>query len=146
LILYSDIPVGWFAKLDLRTVHFLNLRSLTLNQHIFHHQRQINWDASHATLQDLFLDRCSILYQIGHTVPNFLDPEGYPTSMELCSTGYSSRVIRYLGSDHPADLADSSNFSRLQQFNFIASCWYDIFPRFAEELPKSRTSKLGSSS
>jgi len=42
LVLYSDLPLVWFPKLDLRTVHFPKLRSLTLGHHIFYHTHQVD--------------------------------------------------------------------------------------------------------
>jgi hypothetical protein len=124
-VLYSDLPLGWFPKLDLRNVYFPQLKCLALGQHIFHHNRQIDWIIPHSsTLEELYLDRCSILYQIGHTIPKWLDEEGYPKED---SNGYD-------WSPDPENLQDDNAFSLILQFESINLRWHDIFFRFAEGL------------
>lgn len=140
LVLYSDLPLGWFPTLDLRTVKFLNLHSLTLGHHIFHHH-QVDWILSHgATLEELNLDRCSILYQIGHSIPGWLDSEGYPVAQppghNICDYGWSSA---------PDDLDDAPEFTRTLQFRSNALRWHDIFSCFASSLPKLQTFRFGAS-
>jgi hypothetical protein len=124
-VLYSDLPLGWFPKLDLQSVHFPQLKLLAFGQHIFHHERQIDWIVSHrSTLDELYLDRCSILYQIGHTIPEWLDEEGYPRE------GSNN----YDWSSDPENLQDDNEFSHTLQFVSINIRWHDVFSRFAEDL------------
>jgi hypothetical protein len=139
-VLYANSPFGWYPKLDLRTVYSPKLRSLTIVHRIFHHAHQIEWITSHAALKQLFLDRCFILYQIGHTTPDWLDDEGYKEANEADSInpdyGYSL---------DPVYFAENVEVPRLMQFASISMRWCEIFPRFAAELPGLHIFKVGSS-
>jgi len=74
--------MGFFPKLDLRTIHFPQLRTLALGNYTFTHDWQLEWITSHAlTLQNLYLDDCPILYQmILFLAPK--DSEGYYVNPE----------------------------------------------------------------
>ena len=132
LTLYSDTPFGFFPKLDLRNIRLSNLRTLALGQYIISHDWQIDWIVSHSTtLHELYLDHCSILYQIGHADPDWLDEEGYPKHNNNNSSLYFER-----------DDDDAYN-----QMSFISypTRWHDIFRRFADSLPHLRAFRFGSS-
>lgn len=64
LSLYSNFYWGFYPKLSLEGIHCPNLQSLTLGNFIFFENQQLDWILSHsATLQELYLDDCSILLQ-----------------------------------------------------------------------------------
>jgi hypothetical protein len=131
LTLYSDTPFGFFPKLDLRGVHFPSLQSLALGQYIISHDWQVDWFVSHgATLRELYLDHCSILYQIGHSDPHWLDEEGLPKHNDNRSTAWF---------DQREGSYDSIAFISFH------TRWHDIFHRFAHSLPHLRTFRFGSS-
>jgi hypothetical protein len=125
LELYSDVAFGWYPKLDLRGVHFPKLESLALGHFIFSRDQQFDWIISHSqTLKDIFLDNCSILYQIGHDSPpdeNWLDQDGCPSEHK-----YSSR-------------------ERDPYFVSYYTRWYDVFDRFSHSLPNLKAIWFGSS-
>jgi hypothetical protein len=136
LVLYSDVPVGWFPKLDLRPIHLRRLRSLTLGHNTFHKDYQFDWILSHgSTLEELDLDRCSILYQIGHCIEDWQDDEGYSIGKET-----DSRELDYGWSPDPG-LGEVSKF----YFNNWGRRWHEALPKFAISLPKLRTFRFGSS-
>jgi hypothetical protein len=136
LVLYSDVPVGWFPKLDLRPIHLGRLRSLTLGQRIFHKDHQFDWILSHgSTLEELNLDRCSILYQIGHCIEDWRDDDGYPIGKDTDSGG-----LEYGWSIDPG-FRDGNDF----YFSNRGRRWHKVFPDFAVNLPKLRTFRFGSS-
>lgn len=139
LVLYSDVPVGWFPKLDFRTIQFERLRSLTLGHHIFHHEHQFDWIISRGdSLQELNLDRCSILYQIGHSIRGWLDEEGYPTGDDSHGIGFPD----YGWSSDPVHYSEQETFTPF--FVSLGVRWCDVFPRFAQELQQLRVFRFGS--
>jgi hypothetical protein len=116
------------------------LHSLTLGHHIFHHEHQVDWIISHSsTLKELYLDRCSILYQIGCSIPGWLDEEGYPRAIP--PGGVAADYGWSCGPEH----GDHQEFARDLQFTSISIRWHDIFRRFANELHNLHTFKFGSS-
>lgn len=129
LTIYSDIPVGWFPKVDLRSVHFTQLETLSLGHFVFSHDHQIDWILGHAsTLQELYLDQCSILYQhgFGKRRNECVDGEGYPaTKPPVYSLDYDKASL-YLGS--------------------YATRWCDVFSLFSTSLHRLRTFRFGTSS
>jgi hypothetical protein len=136
-VLYSDLPVGWFPKLDLRPVHLPRLRSLTLGHHIFYHSHQIDWILSHnSSLEELNLDRCAILYQVGHSIKNWLDDEGYPVGKDLHNIGY----LNYGWSTIPNN--DNGSWPNFVSFDLR---WHSVFHRFEQILRKLRTFRFGES-
>lgn len=138
LVLHSDVPVGWFPKLDLRPIHLGRLRSLTLGHHIFHKDHQFDWILSHdSTLEELNLDRCSILYRIGHCIDDWQDDDGYPIGKDTDS-GEPDYGLSL-------DLGDESDDEYRFYFNDWERYWYEVFPDFAVKLPKLHTFRLGSS-
>ena len=138
LVLYSDLPIGWFPKLDLRPVHFPRLRSLTLGHHIFYHSHQVEWILSHSpSLEELNLDRCAILYQVGHCIEGWLDNEGYPIGKDPHNNGYP---------DYGWSMTPISGYMVPRQ-NFMSSDlrWHGVFKCFAQTLKKLRTFRFGES-
>jgi hypothetical protein len=136
LVLYSDVPVGWFPKLDLRPIHLGRLRSLTLGHHIFFNDCQFDWIHSHgSTLEELNLDRCSILYQVGHCIEDWQDDDGYPVG-KITDSG----ELDYGFSPDPG----WEDVSRYYFMNWERQ-WHEVFSDFAMNLPKLRTFRFGSS-
>ncbi|KAJ4353886.1 uncharacterized protein N0V89_005616 [Didymosphaeria variabile] len=137
LVLYSDLPLGWFPKLDLRAVHLPKLSSLTLGHHVLHHDHQVNWIISHRdTLRELILDRCSVLYQIGCSIHNWLDDDGYPRNVDQFGEyGYSA---------DPND-EDPAEFERELLLKSNDVRWHTVFSRFASSLLNLREFRFGSS-
>lgn len=125
--LYSDVPFGWFPKLDFRSIHLERLRSLTLGHYIFCHDHQVSWILDHhQTLQELNLDRCSILYQVGHSIGTWLDAEGYPIGKDPHNTGYPD----FGWSSDPPDHGQQDTV----HFRSWSLRWYQIFADFADRL------------
>ena len=132
LTLYSDVPVGWFPKLDLRCVHFARLETLALGQFIFSNELPFEWITSHSeTLRELYLDHCSILYQYGagRHRDEWLDDEGYPITDP--TPGYS-----FLG-DCPDD--------NIVSFGSYSKRWHEVFNHFSSALGRLCTFRFGTS-
>lgn len=127
LTIYSDYPVGFFPKLDLRQVHFAYLESLALGQVIFCNDRLFDWITDHAaTLKELYLDHCSLLYQFGGSrEEEWIDAEGYPT------VGYSSM--------------DYYKERKLLQLRSYEKRWHDVFDVFSTSLHHLRAFRFGTS-
>ncbi|KAL4932558.1 uncharacterized protein BDV17DRAFT_288071 [Aspergillus undulatus] len=65
LTLYSSLICGFYPKLDFNGVHFPYLKTLSLGNYAFVHDSQLDWILSHgATLTELYLDDCTILYEV----------------------------------------------------------------------------------
>ncbi|OJJ06492.1 hypothetical protein ASPVEDRAFT_140900 [Aspergillus versicolor CBS 583.65] len=63
LTLYSDLRWGFYPILDFTGIHFPQLETLALGHYAFADNSQLQWILSHAaTLTELYLDDCSILY------------------------------------------------------------------------------------
>lgn len=124
LEIYSDFPLGWYPKLDLRGVHFPKLESLALGHFIFSRDVQFDWIITHSqSLEELFFDNCSILYQIGHDAPpeeHWLDGEGCP------------RFHRH-------------NRQEVSHFASYATRWHGVFDLFSHSLTKLKAISFGSS-
>jgi hypothetical protein len=132
LTLYSDVPFGWFPKLDLRSVHFAQLETLALGQVIFANDSLFEWITKHSgTLKELYLDHCSILYQHGATYRKheWLDEEGYPiTDPEpLYSSLYTYAREKVIS------------------FGSYAKRWHEVFSHFSNTLEQLHTFRFGSS-
>lgn len=80
LILYQYAFFGYCPKLDLRSVHFSQLRTLALGNYVFSHDWQLDWLKDHAsTLENLFLDNCIVVY---FSCFGEEDADGYPTELQ----------------------------------------------------------------
>ncbi|KAF2442926.1 hypothetical protein P171DRAFT_474243 [Karstenula rhodostoma CBS 690.94] len=136
LTLYSDLPTGWFPKVDLCSVHFAQLESLALGQFVFSDDRHFKWIVDHsATLQELYFDHCSILYQSGASQERnrWLDDEGYPKiNLDDSVHGYSS--LPGNGEEH---------ILTLESYTIR---WSDAFALFSRSLTSLRTFHFGTSS
>jgi hypothetical protein len=82
-------------------------------------------------MKELYLDRCSILYHIGHTNSDWLDEEGYPKS--------DSRSL------NPEHYDDSDEFSSELQFASFDLRWHQVLSQFKERLHALQHFRLGSS-
>lgn len=123
LHLSADCPWGWYPKIDLRSIRFPYLESLTLSRFIFSHDWQMNWLSNHAdTLKRLSLINCAILRNA--TSPTgYLDGEGYPRRIEfddlhLGTTTRSSWHHEKLWSEYFLRFAHL--LSSLQSFSLVA--------------------------
>jgi hypothetical protein len=135
LILYSDLRLGWFPKLDLRKIYFSKLQSLTLGHFVFTHEWQFEWILSHrATLRSLYLDHCSILYQAGFTIAGWLDEENYPQPDLSGDFGIS-------GDLWPPD----DEMKAAMTFVSYKVRWHDFFLSCADELCQLEDFRFGSS-
>ncbi|KAF2864932.1 hypothetical protein BDV95DRAFT_268189 [Massariosphaeria phaeospora] len=123
---------------DFRAIHFANLSSLTLGHFIFSHEWPFDWILSHwNTLQELHLDHCSIQYSAVFVIKNWLDEEGYPKDpME-----HSKHDEIYANKQE----AIQDGFGEALTFIQFRSRWYEVFPRFGEQLKHLRIFKFGSS-
>ncbi|KAG9197444.1 hypothetical protein G6514_001578 [Epicoccum nigrum] len=97
---------------------------------------RFNWILSHgSTLEELNLDRCSILYQIGHCIEDWQDDDGYPVGKET-----DSGELDYGWSSDPG-WEDVSKF----YFNNWGRRWHEVLPEFAISPRKLLTFRFGSS-
>ena len=64
LSLYSTLYWGFYPVVNLEGIHFPNLKSLTLGNFSFYDDKQLDWITSHSTLEELYLDDCTILFYI----------------------------------------------------------------------------------
>ncbi|KAF1980235.1 hypothetical protein BU23DRAFT_4966 [Bimuria novae-zelandiae CBS 107.79] len=117
-----------FLNLIYASVHFAQLKTLALGQFIFSHDHQFEWIISHAeTLQELYLDHCSILYQYGagQRRDEWLDKEGYPiTDPNPGISGQGNQILT---------------------FGSYATRWHDIFGLFSVSLSHLHTFRFGTS-
>jgi hypothetical protein len=121
---------------DFRNVHFAHLETLALGQFVFSDDRHFEWIAAHAeTLQELYLDHCSILYQGGASLPRdfWLDDEGYPT-MDPDEAAWGTSSMPSPSGHH---------YLTLESY---AIRWYDAFALFSRSLTHLRVFRFGSSS
>lgn len=134
------MPLGFFPKLDLQSTHFPHLQKLVLGQFLFWKDFQWEWVIQHQdTLQELYLDQCSILYQIGFSIENWLDKDGFPQAEP---PGDQPIEAYYGWSQSPGE---EDNVDHLVQAVDYRTRWHDIFLRFLESLRKLHTFKFGSS-
>ena len=108
------------------------LKTLALGQFVFSHDDQFNFIANHAaTLKELYLDRCSILYQYGFGEPHdaWLDKEGYPITVP--EPGYSSLW--------------NGDEDLILSVGTYATRWHDIFDLFSTSLPHLHIFRFGNS-
>jgi hypothetical protein len=119
-------------------VHLPKLSSLTLGHHIIHDDRQVDWIISHQeTLRELILDHCSILYQIGYNIPDWLDDDGYPQRVDEWG-GF--------GCSFDPNPYDPEEFGEMLLLRSNDLRWNTIFSRFASSLPHLYEFRFGSSS
>jgi len=136
--------VGWFPKLDLREVHFDHLKTLALGHFIFAYDWQFDWIVSHrSTLTELYLDQCSILYQIGHAKPeNWFDKDGFPYVDDDDDSWWSLER-----SDRVEDTVEETGnrFHLAPTFTSYQTRWHDVFDLFTRQLSRLRVFRFGSS-
>jgi len=139
LFLYTDVRVGWFPKLDLRGIHFPCLRSLTLGNHIFFSQYQVKWIISHSgTLEELNLDHCSILYQAGYAIEDWLDKDYCPRSQNIAEHNHWS----YSQFSYNLERQEFLSMLRVPAFSLR---WYHVFTLFAVSMHRLRVFRWGKS-
>ncbi|KAL3493941.1 hypothetical protein BJX62DRAFT_199362 [Aspergillus germanicus] len=137
LTLYSQCYFGFFPTCDLTDVHFPRLKSLALGNFTFMHDSQLDWITSHdATLQELYLDDCPIMYEVmidaNDTERTFLEQESYAAHPRVNErklyARYAKRWADYFG-------AFDAKLPRLQHFRFGQGphWWYNETTPFEEE-------------
>ncbi|KKZ68428.1 hypothetical protein EMCG_05887 [[Emmonsia] crescens] len=125
LTLYSTHYFGFYPKLDLRDIHFPNLKSLSLGNYAFVHDTQLDWILSHGhTLQRLYMDDCAILYEVG-----IYDKDN-------C---YLSALTEM----HPNP--EQTQSSDVKYRATYSKRWHDYFGAFQEGLPQLRHFQFGTS-
>ena len=124
LHLSADAPWGWYPKIDLRSIHFPYLESLTLSRFTFSHDWQMYWLVNHAdTLKRLSLTNCAILCHATST-SQYLDREGYPQKDEY---DFSDEPTAFRHSYHYKKrwsnffLGFAGFLRHLQSFSLVAS-------------------------
>ena len=76
-LLGCDAELGFWPRIDLRSIEYPNLRKLALGFFTFAYDWQFEWIFKHAaTLELLYLDSCSILYARCNDTP--IDAEDHP--------------------------------------------------------------------
>lgn len=124
LTLYSDHYFGYYAKVDLASVHFPRLKTLALGGYTFFHDTQLDWIVSHGpTLRELYLDQCPMLYAIGHCDGEEWD-NYHPIVQKWEKTGFREGFfLRYL----------------------YPTRWHDYFATFQTKLPHLCHFRIGKS-
>ncbi|KAL4804169.1 hypothetical protein BDV18DRAFT_162577 [Aspergillus unguis] len=98
LTIYSPLPCGFYPKLDFRGLHFPHLKTLYLGNYGFVHDSQLDWILSHgATLSELYLDECTILYEVSikDYENTYLAPEAFKKREEFRDNLYASYGTRW---------------------------------------------------
>ena len=98
LTLYSSLYFGFYPKLDLREVHFPQLKTLSFGNYCFVHDSQLDWILSHgATLTELYLDDCPILFEmaIGDKGRTYLSPDEFRLEPKVDSHPYTTYATRW---------------------------------------------------
>ncbi|KAK5658332.1 hypothetical protein OQA88_2308 [Cercophora sp. LCS_1] len=126
LVLYQTFYFGYSPKLDLRDVHFPNLRTLALGNYVFTHDWQLDWLSSHSTLENLYLDDCIVLY-FACLLDSPLDEDGYPVIQTFPGAGGTTRGPATRG------------------YQFIDMTWSKIFTHIRKSLPSLLKFRVGTS-
>ncbi|PGH14015.1 hypothetical protein AJ79_03284 [Helicocarpus griseus UAMH5409] len=114
LSLYSSVYYGFYPRLDLTNVHLPNLKMLSLGNHIFVHDSQLNFILFHSsTLRELYIDNCAILYAVGIYNKN------------MC----------YLATPAGVMDVDPTETYRVKHRATYSQRWHDYFRAFNEGLP-----------
>lgn len=113
--------------MDLTGIHFPNLQSLALGNFSFCHDVQVDWILSHgATLRELYLDACTILYAISPNEDHvdFYHPAVRSGKWELV---YLQHIIKSV------------------PVHRYSGRWHDYFTLFHERLLRLRHFRIGRS-
>ncbi|KAL4758195.1 uncharacterized protein BDW70DRAFT_170476 [Aspergillus foveolatus] len=129
LTLYSTIYTGFFPRCDWRDLHFPQLKSLTLGNHVFAHDSQLNWILSHSpTLSELYLDDCAILFE---------------------AAVFAEKLERYETRQHtilpPSSFAPHPKLPAYKLYAAYSMRWADYFRAFKDGLPHLRKFRFGHS-
>ncbi|KAF2146397.1 uncharacterized protein K452DRAFT_109960 [Aplosporella prunicola CBS 121167] len=124
LVLHCDCYFGYLPNLDLNSVHFPALETLSLSKYTFAQDKHVDWITSHTRLRRLYLQDCSILvFRVVY------DPFFVPAS--------NTNEVR-LGTRRPTG---RGRRGRAQQYTKLR--WDDILTRFQNRLPKLREFRVG---
>jgi hypothetical protein len=123
LTIYCDAYWGVWPRCDLRTVHFPQLKSLTLGNFSIVHDWQVDWILSHgSTLEELHFDDCPI------TIALRLFPEQCRANFPELMTDTDDR--------DPEDLREYIK-------DDVSLRWHDVLPRFQARLPHLKSFVMG---
>ncbi|KAE8423046.1 hypothetical protein BDV36DRAFT_309317 [Aspergillus pseudocaelatus] len=118
LTLYSSLYFGFYPVCDLRDIRFPRLKTLSLGNHTFIHDSQLEWILSHgSTLTELYMDDCVIIWaaSIYHRCgPTLLPREEFhmhPDLPDQLYTTYDKRWVDYFR-------AFEKGLPNLRQFHF----------------------------
>ncbi|PCG99016.1 Hypothetical protein PENO1_055120 [Penicillium occitanis (nom. inval.)] len=112
---------GFYPHLDLTSVFFPCLKTLSLGNFCFFHDDQIDWILKHGdTLEEIYLDDCAVLYDFCMMEQN----------VDACALPRDTLVRR------EGDVSLYGSFEKR---------WHHIFDLFAEKLPKLRHFRIGRS-
>ncbi|RLL95950.1 hypothetical protein CFD26_105976 [Aspergillus turcosus] len=124
LTLSCDSWFGFRPKLELSEVHFPHLKSLVLGRFSFFQDSQLEWILSHgATLNELFLDDCMILY-------------------DLCLFEDNLGWLSFKKGDMETRLED---YGYLGYYRSYDKRWHHYFDAFRTRLPRLRHFRIGAS-
>lgn len=112
LTLHSRYQVGLWPKLDLTRTHFPRLKSLMLRNLTFFEDAQLDWILSHAaTLRELHLDDCTIIWAVMCCAEEYHDP--------------------FTVESHEGDYSED----RSRIYRTYPKRWHDYFSSFRTGLP-----------
>ncbi|KAJ5857005.1 hypothetical protein N7455_007899 [Penicillium solitum] len=124
LSLYSNLYWGFYPKLQLEGIHCPNLQSLALGKFTFFEDQQLDWILSHSsTLEELYLDDCSILIQTKVVNANY--------QLSKCPIPESRMKLR-----RPGQWGDDWSYHYPRR-------WNDYFASFGTGLPHLRRFAIG---
>ena len=129
----NDTELGFFPRLDLRGLEFPRLRHLAFGSIAFSHDWQFDWIIKHgATLEELCLEECSIIY--ARYTDTKLDEEDYLNVTAFLTSRYG------FGLGEDVDTVEES-------FRYVAfeRRWHHFFDRLALEMPRMCDFRFGSS-
>ncbi|KAL3452975.1 hypothetical protein BJX65DRAFT_319526 [Aspergillus insuetus] len=130
LTLSCDRQYGFIPYLNLTDVHFPRLQHLVLNKFTFAIDSHLTWITSHAaTLTSLYLNDCSILYDIGI---NDTDLPNIPLSQ--CEM--EQRAYPETNPEFPDLMEDAYFYSYPKR-------WHHFFDTFRTSLPRLRDFQMG---
>ncbi|PIG86510.1 F-box domain protein [Aspergillus arachidicola] len=138
LTLYCDNYWGFFPKVDLGGIHFPRLKTLALGNFGFVQDSQVEWIISHgATLTELYLDDCTILYDVGITNENIERCSFEKTQMEVRIRKDCPQLSQHCRSYEKRwhDLFDAfrTGLTFLRHFRMGTTCWSEGMP-FEKEI------------
>ncbi|KAJ5336447.1 uncharacterized protein N7506_004469 [Penicillium brevicompactum] len=134
LALYADMSWGNYPRMPLKATHFPSLRTLSFGRYCFSEDAQLDWIISHSsTLQELYLDDCSILFEFAASDTDPQHDSTLPGTIVLQSPD-EGRGLRchYRRRWHDYFASLESGLPHLRHFAIGRGDWYEGMP-FEEE-------------